>query len=384
MTEIKKHILKNRFLFNDLNEKKKQIIKSQKSSSLNNLTVIKRKFKLDSKKNLNIIEFIKQKNKFVIESSFDVNGTREFLASKEVAMRAIRLNDEITEEKKDNIVKKNSLTDKNLHKINISSYNENENVKKEEKNDNNRTISPRKSRKSAKLRIRLGEEIKHKKTKKSKKSKKNEKKTVKFKSSKIIGKESKVNISNSSIKNNIGNNIIFEKADSESVSNIYKFIIDNANETEENFNKKLQIEIKKVEDMKQNKDKDKDQNKSLKRKSISRKDLKYKRAKRLNSLILPKNRKTQSAFMFSEFNKNLMKDDISISSIGENSKIPNDDEPNKKKGRRAYGSIQINNMKVKEKIQKQMKDQKISNIVLGKEEINSDKDSIISILSDLM
>ena len=58
--------------------------------------------------------------------------------------------------------------------------------------------------------------------------------------------------------------------------------------------------------------------------------------------------------------------------------------------RRAYGSIQINNRRVKENIYKQMekeskdKDNNNDNLIVGKEDINSDKDSIISILSDLM
>ena len=396
MTEInKKSILKNRSLFNDVDGKKKKIIKNPKSSSLNNLAIITRKcFKLDSKKNLNLIEFIKQKNKFVIESSFDVNGTREFLASKEVAMRAIRLNDEIIEENKVNRVSKNCLTNKNLIKINISNFNENEIKKKSYKIENEKkaTISPRKSRKSAKIRMKLGEEFNPEKNtikpNKSKKSKKNEKK-VKFKSSKNSDNESK-NDNNSSINNNKESNIIFDKADDESLSNIYKFFIDNANESEENFNKKLKKELKKVE-MKHNKDKEKEKEKEkekinkMKRKSMSKKDLKYKRHKRLNSLVVPKMPETQSVFMFSEFNKNLMKDDdIDVSSIGEHLQTSNNNA-NKKKVRRAFGSIQINNRQVKEKIHKQMDvDENKGKFLIDKQEINSDKDSIISILSDLM
>ena len=52
------------------------------------------------KKNINIIEFIKQKKRFILENAFDLKGTREFLASKEVAMRVIKLNDEIIEDDK--------------------------------------------------------------------------------------------------------------------------------------------------------------------------------------------------------------------------------------------------------------------------------------------
>ena len=395
MTEInKKSILKNRSLFNDLDGKTKKIIKNPKSSSLNNLALITRKcFKLDSKKNLNLIEFIKQKNKFVIESSFDVNGTREFLASKEVAMRAIRLNDEIIEEKKVNRVNKNCLTNKNLIKINISNFNDNVITKKSNKIESEKkaTISPRKSRKSAKLRMKLGEEFNPEKNTikphKSKKSKKSEKK-VKFKSSKNSDNESN-NDNNSSSNNNKENNIIFDKADNESLSNIYKFFIDNANESEEIFNKKLKKELKKVENMKQNKGKEKEKEKEkinkMKRKPMCKKDLKYKKHKRLNSFVVPKMPETQSVFMFSELNKNLMKDDdINVSSIGEHGQTPNNNTK-KKNFRRAFGSIQINNRQVKEKIHKQMDDdENKGKLLVDKQEINSDKDSIISILSDLM
>ena len=55
-----------------------------------------------TKKNINIIEFIKQKKRFILENAFDLKGTREFLASKEVAMRVIKLNDEIIEDNKIN------------------------------------------------------------------------------------------------------------------------------------------------------------------------------------------------------------------------------------------------------------------------------------------
>ena len=123
----------------------------------------------------------------------------------------------------------------------------------------------------------------------------------------------------------------------------------------------------------------------MKRKSMSKKDLKYKRHKRLNSLVVPKMPETQSVFMFSEFNKNLMKDDdIDVSSIGEHLQTSNNNA-NKKKVRRAFGSIQINNRQVKEKIHKQMDDdENKGKFLIDKQEINSDKDSIISILSDLM
>ena len=45
------------------------------------------------------------------------------------------------------------------------------------------------------------------------------------------------------------NNIILNKCNDSKDSNIYKFIIDNANEQEENFQKKLKEELKKVENI---------------------------------------------------------------------------------------------------------------------------------------
>jgi hypothetical protein len=385
MTDINKNSrINKRSLFNDLDDKKKKIIKNVKSSSLNNLNIITRKaFNLErtSKENLTLIEFIKQKNKFFIESSFDVNGTREFLASKEVAMRAIKLNDEIIEEKKENEVKMSCFTNKNLMKIDIDNYNNDVIKKKSTKNANKRTISPRKSRKNEKIKMKLDEDFSPKKN--TIKPKKKSNKKVKFKKS-----ESKVNGGNLNSSNNDNeNNIIFDKPDNESLSNIYKFFIDNANESEENFNKKLKKELKKVENMKQNKEKSKEKAVKVKRKSLSKKDLR-KRPKRMNSVSVPK-KETQSAFIFSEINKNLMKDDIDVSSIGENDTKQNTNEK-KKMVRRAYGSIQINNRQVKENIYKQMekeskdKDNNNDNLIVGKEDINSDKDSIIINISDLM
>ena len=86
----------------EINKKGTRKIKSHQSSSNNNLTLFS---KVNSKhdqqpKNINVVDFIKQKKKFIIEDSFDIKGTREFLASKEVAMRVIKLNDEIIEEDK--------------------------------------------------------------------------------------------------------------------------------------------------------------------------------------------------------------------------------------------------------------------------------------------
>ena len=376
----KNSLIKNRSLFSETDNIQNQLVKNhqtnQRYCSFNNLTNLGNKFnkespiKLQNKnknKNLNIINFIKQKKRFFIENSFDNKGTIQFLASKEIAMRVIKLDDEIIDKNK-------NITNKNLQKMNFLDIDENTyyNLKnhRSSKAAGRRTISPRKSRNNNNKIISQKEILKidHKKTKKSKKARKS-KKEENNKNSLIL---------NSKKNNSKENFIIFDKASNDSHSNIYKFFIDNANEPEENFHKKLQKELKKVENLKKN------NNSKPKRKSISRKDIEFK-PKILNSVIFQKNKDTQSAFMFSEKNKNLMKnDDINISSIGEKNNI---DSPKNnsisKKVKRTYGSIQFNNKQIKEKIKKKItKD--INNDEICKNVINSDKDSIISILSDLM
>jgi hypothetical protein len=80
--------------------------RSHQSPSKNDLILpskTEKNYANSTKKDIsNIIDFIKQKNRFILQNSFDIKGTREFLASKEVAMRVIKLNDEIIEEDKKN------------------------------------------------------------------------------------------------------------------------------------------------------------------------------------------------------------------------------------------------------------------------------------------
>lgn len=398
MTEIKKNsIIKKRSLFNYNQPINNNIIKNVKYSSQNNLSLLPRKdfnLKHSSKKRLNIIDFIKQENKFFIENSFDVNGTREFLASKEVAMRAIKLNDEIIDVNTNILVTKNNYTNKNLIKLD---YNfKEENKRKSMKTAGNNTISPRKSRKSHKIRIdkeliletKVGSPKKSKKSKKSKKISKSSKK-IKNKEIKSVNKENSSNLDSDSSNNNKKeknkhkNKNIFEKGDRDSLSNLYKFFIDNANEPEDNFNKKLKKELKKVEKMNNN------INEKVRKKSINKTNINKKKAKRINSVIIQKKRKDQSAFLFSEITKNLMKnDDLSLSSIGNSSMNDlNNNKANKKVVKRKFSSIQINNRKIKEKLQEKMikdKDNQKNILIVDKNESNSDKESIISILSDLM
>jgi hypothetical protein len=375
MIEVnKKSIIKNRSLFNGSIVKNRMSPKIyQKYSSINNLSSItgKNKKYIAPKKCLNIIDFIKQKNKFYMENSFDFKGTREFLASKEVAMRVIRLNDEIVEEKKNN---------KECSQQNLDFYHFQNNYKnnKSSKIAGNYSLSPRKPRKKKKL------SLNEKETDPKKFKKKSSKKTKdRISSQKSKNKNNKEN--SSYLGSNIEiNNIIFDKKfdNSDKDNYIYKFFIDNANETEDNFQRKLKKEIKKVQSInKQSKEGNNHQ-----RKSLTKRESKYKRPKRMNSVIVQKSSDIKTLFMFSEYNKNLMiNDGISISSISlKNENIctsPN--EKNKKKIKRQYGSIQMNDNKIKERIKQKINKVKDENEKKN-EEIISDKDSIISILSDLI
>ena len=56
---------------------------------------IKNSFFKDSRKELGIIDFIKQKKKFYMPDFFDEKNTKKFLYSKEKAMMEIKLNDEL-------------------------------------------------------------------------------------------------------------------------------------------------------------------------------------------------------------------------------------------------------------------------------------------------
>ena len=373
----KKPISKNRSLFNNTNIKKK-VYQERKSIGLNNLNLITKKninLNRPSNKIINVVDFIKQKKKFFIEDSFDIKGAREFLASKEVAMRVIKLNDEIDIECKNK--KEHSITDKNL--MNLDPMNFHENMEKKHKSSKiagKRTISPRKSRKKVK-RMNFEDEENKVKSPKKRKEKASD---------------------NSSFIGSNGNDANGDKK-SKNISNeedIYKFFIDNASEPDDNFQEKLEKEIRKVESIKKTRKK-KVKETDIKRKSQSRKDIKYKRPKRMQSVIVPRSKETQSQFMFSEITKNMMKnDDINISSIGEDEKCcssPKKGKANKNKVKRAFASIQINNQQLKERILQNIdkkiddKDDKEFNESENKEgriEIKSDKESLISILSDLM
>ena len=378
-------------LFNEKSPSKRKINNKRRYYSNSNLSLMKYKIKNRSKNLcLNVIDFIKKKNRFFIEDSFDIRGTREFLASKEVAMRKIKLNDEIEPEKEDRIISK---TNKNLENLKFMNGNENkyfEKIKKSGNISSNNTISPRKTKRihNKNMNKEFNSEIKEISNKKSKKIK-NSSKNTKYKTNTAKSKVDSSILDLYSNNSNKKENIIFHKLSNDSHSKIYKLFIDNTNEPDEHFHKKLKKELNKVENSKQKKDKDKNGN--IKRKSLSRKDLNYKSPEVMNCL---KYRDTQSIFMFSELNKQLMMNDgLEISSIGEHNNINIQSTPNnkfnKKNLKKVYSSIKMNNKRIKKRIQEKMtydlkeEKEKIYNI-LYKKELKSDKDSIMSILSDLM
>ena len=417
MSENNKNtILKKSSLFNNKKLSNNNLV-NIKYPSQNNLTFLSRKelnlSRSSKKKILGVADFIKQKNNFFIQNSFDVNGTREFLASKEVAMRVIKLNDEIIEEKNNFLVGKTNFTNKDLIKLNNNSIEadkkqsmktvgkktisprksrkshkirtnkqlilETNLIEEDKKQSGKKTISPRKSRKSHKIRtnkqlILETNLISPKKSRKSKKFSKSPRK-MKHKEVKNEYKENSSIIDSESSKHHKKEKNK-QKGDRDSLSNIYGLIIDNANEPEDSFNEKLKKGLKKVE--------------KSRKKSINKNSPHKKKPKRHNSVKIRKKEKSPNAFLFSELTKNLMKNDndISLSSISiNNEKNLEENKANKKPIKRKFASIELNINKIKERLQKEMKkdkDKKKNIIITDKDESNSDKESIISILSDLM
>ena len=312
----------------EVNKKAIRKGKSHQTSTKNDLIFLSRpepKLNQSTKKNINVIDFIKQKKRFIIQNVFDLKGTREFLASKEVAMRVIKLNDEIIED-----IKKND-EDSDIKEIYNTNVGENmDNIRKKV----NKKISaiPVKS---------------------------------KFKSNKEIF------------------------LDLEELTKIK----DKLNAKEDNLSPKPKIRSKKSKKNKKESYENKFKLASPKKKSndkLSIINLTSKK-KEYSSSVLPKHKQTQSQFLFSEINKKLMADDeLNLSGISSSNMSPKMNYKSKMKDDIYYS--QINNFKIfdeniKNKINEDIieEDKSKEN---GKEnlefQINSDKESLISILSDLM
>ena len=312
----------------EVNKKAIRKGKSHQTSTKNDLIFLSRpepKLNQSTKKNINVIDFIKQKKRFIIQNVFDLKGTREFLASKEVAMRVIKLNDEIIED-----IKKND-EDSDIKEIYNTNVGENmDNIRKKV----NKKISaiPFKS---------------------------------KFKSNKEIF------------------------LDLEELTKIK----DKLNAQEDNLSPKTKIKSKKSKKNKKESYENKFKLASPKKKSndkLSIINLTSKK-KEYSSSVLPKHRQTQSQFLFSEINKKLMADDeLNLSGISSRNMSPKMNYKSKMKDDIYYS--QINNFKIFDENIKNKINEDIIEEDKSKEndkenlefQINSDKESLISILSDLM
>jgi len=318
----------------EVNKKAIKKGKSHQTSTKNDLIFLSRpepKLNQSTKKNINVIDFIKQKKRFIIENVFDLKGTREFLASKEVAMRVIKLNDEIIED-----IKKND-EDSDIKEIYNTNIGENmDNIRKKV----NKKIStiPIKS---------------------------------KFKSNKEI----------------------FLDLDLKKFKKELTKIKDKLNAQEDNLSPKPKIKSKKSKKNKKESYENKAELVSPKKKSNDKLPIinLSSKKKEYSSSVLPKHKQTQSQFLFSEINKKLMADDeLNLSGISSRNMSPKMNYKSKLKDDIYYS--QVNNFKIFDENIKNKINEDIIEEDKSKEndkgnlefQINSDKESLISILSDLM
>ena len=261
---------------------------------------------------LNLYYFIKQKNKFNIRDDFDEKGAKKFLLEKFEATMEINLNDEI-------------LTPNNKNEVDLPKKNLKEENNMQKKKAKNLSVQKEKSKK--------------------------QKQEESSNFLKLFANDNKND--NDSNDNNF----------------IYKFIIDNANESEDKFHKKLKKEIKKVETKKKlNKDKT---NKNIIYNSLT---FKQKEKRKYNSNI--KSDKLENPFNFSETAKNLMiTEGIEASSINNDDNAITDKLPIK---------TTDNTINKKENI-KILGEQKIieKKKIYDNIEINSDKESLFNLISDM-
>ena len=366
-----------------------------------------------SNTSLNVIKFIKDKNKFYIQNFFDECGAKKFLKSKEIALMEIKLNDEIICENNKhnnfNLIEKNlklmnkssNMNENNINIINKSAneygneycikinnkslnLNINENSIKitnksgnEEENENcikiinksanadgnnnkedNNNFSPK---------VRRGKTLGHnKKRKKEKKIRKQKTEKKKFKNKNFNDFDS-----NNMIVRVNGNKS--NSHDSHSSHHIYKFIIDYVNESEDIFNEKLEKEIKRFKTKRLNSRNNNNFNDFLKT-STNKKSANEDNSNNIKQCMTNKLTK-KSIFDFSQNAKVLMEsNDFDISSINDKT-MQNKNESNFLKILDSTGKKEI--------IKKSnFADEKNNNN--DNYEINSEHHSLISILSDLM
>lgn len=394
MLNVDKNKQKNNFILNDSNSNL-----SRNLATMNKKQNIKIK---SSKKCLNAIEFIKDKNKFYIKNLFDEYGAKQFLKSKAIALMEIKLNDEIicANNKYNNL----NIFENSLKLMNKSSnINENSNNKSTKVNGNEYCIKINKSsnlnlyenaviNKSANVdgnencpkiinkisnvdrnydnnekislspKIRRGKTIDQKKKKKEKKIRKQKSEKNKFKNKNFDS-------------NNILRKINDKKSnshDSHSSHHIYKFIINNVNESEEKFNEKLEKEIRRVRTKRLNSR----NNNDYFRECSNKKSANESKFNNINHCETNKLTKKSNIFNFSQNAKGLMEsNDFDISSIN--------DKTNQNKNESNFLKV-VDSPRKKEIVQKStFAEKKIKNND-DKIEINSEHHSLLSILSSLM
>ena len=286
------------------------------------------------------LDFIKNKKKFVINNSFDINGTKDFLAKMEIAMKSINLEDD-TEEKKmrkkyktynsklfDHNSGNNSIYEENKRKIELVDIGKKNNS---EKKNSYKKIFSKKNKKSKNIsnfHSNLNCNINH-----------NLKNNIKS--------NIKSNVNSENINNENNKLFIFEHHDSKNSDYLYKFIIDNANETEDNFNKKFEKAIKAVETKKQNLLKDKSDKKMYIHNPCTSKLKKNKENDKNN--IKTQGKKKLYTFLFSENSRKLMLKDSNIkeSSIaGENNDIISNEKDEIKNNIKKNGNHQKDDVNI--------------------------------------
>ena len=294
-----------------------------------NTTNIKSSFNKISNKELNITNFIKQKNKFFISNYFDEIESQKFMESKDAALEEIKLNDNIEN------IKNNSDKPNNSPKLKKAGY---------------------KSQKSLKPRISKGQDI----SPKRKRSKNNEKNNNNDKTN-----------DNEGAFCNIFNTLNNCENDSNDNNYIYKFIIDNVDETEDNFHHKLKKEIKRVESKRFNATKQSNNNIGRAFTNNMKKD---RNSIKVNNT--PKSNAKLNLFNFSEITKNLMVgNEIEVSSI-------NDDilKSPEKKGTKIFADLEDK----KDDTNKNILNEAQLDVNNNSIEINSSHESLMSILSGLI
>jgi hypothetical protein len=281
-----------------LNEKYKNSLFSSNSnhnskknlSSFVSQTQMKHSTNCTSKKDLNIIDFIKQKNKFTIKTFFDEKGTKKFLASKDLAMQKIEITDDIP-----------ILINKKVAEPNLVA------------------------------------------------NKKSKNKKVKFKNDK--------NFSNNIMDNDIENNNNIQSANISINNNIYNSDKNIIKSKYTNDNKSIKTFHKKLKSEETKKDKKNKKNKIYK--SLTNKKNKYNNGK--------------NPFFFSKAAKKLMKtEDLNISGIdGEEEYITD---------KKIIKTIRTYNNSKKKVINQKNFEDTIKNEI----NMNSDKESLINLLSNFM